>query len=134
MAEGVHRKAPAMRHSPEGTCRRADGELPAAFPGHSQVGGRQTGGICIRCVQERREGKEAPRCCSILYTGPSQGREVRAAGARVVLNSRKPERNKNGRKKLWKRVGFHSSNSRKHSTKCSILWFLRTLWVWETSV
>lgn len=134
MAEGVHRKAPTTCHPPEGTCRPADWELPAEFPGRSQVGGRQTGGICIRCVQERRDRKETPRCCSILHMGPSQEREVRAAGARVVLKSRKPERNKNGRKKLWKRVGLHSSNSRKHSTKCSILWFLRTLWVLETSV
>lgn len=62
------------------------------FPGDSQVGGRQNGGICIRCVQERREG--SPAACSILR----KGREVWAAGAQAALKIRKPERNKNGRK------------------------------------
>lgn len=62
------------------------------FPGDSQMGWRQTGGLCIRCVQERREG--SPAACSILR----RGREVWAAGAWAVLKIRKPERNKNGRK------------------------------------
>lgn len=49
---------------------------------------------------EGRRGNPAGSC--IPHAQPARrGRVVRGAGARLVVKGRKPERNKNGRKKPW---------------------------------
>lgn len=68
VAEVIDRKAPGALVPKRGTGMKMGNFLQ--FPGDSQVGGRQNGGICIRCVQERREG--SPAACSIVR----KGREV----------------------------------------------------------
>lgn len=90
MAEVVLRKAPGALVPKRGGAGMKMGSFLVSW---GLAGGREAAwGPCIRCVLERREGSRAAR--SILR----RGREVRAAGAQAVLKTRKPERDKNGRK------------------------------------
>lgn len=80
-------------------CRPEDQVLPAGFPGDPWPRGSQSvSRVCRR--GEVRRGNPAGSC--IPRAQPARGgRVVRGAGARLVVKGRKPERNKNGRKKPW---------------------------------
>lgn len=64
-----------------------------------------------------RKGRKETQACAVPCTHGRGGEHKSAAGARAVVTSRKPERNKNGRKTLEEGRLLHSCNARKCSTK-----------------
>lgn len=85
---------------------------------------------CLPLVYRRREESQQ---WAVLHAWPVRGRAVRAAGAGLVVQSRKPERNKNGRKKPWSR-GACILVTQGSIRPVKYMWFSGHLWGLETSV
>lgn len=131
--EGVHRKALGSSSPRKGLACRPEGwELPAGLLGIQGPEGGRAGGVCVQYVQERKEGNTG--MCSTLHAWLWREHKP-AAGARAVVKSRKPERNKNGRKTLWSRAGFCILvTQRSVRPNVKYVWLLGHWWGLETSM